>query len=189
MKIYKVQPDQENYKSFNLDVEEIFTELGEAFEFNFPSLGISVKEQWKTLSSGEFIQPPEFPNAIAIPDISEWQSGDLVLSEKAYELLEKYLSGYGEFLPVKCVNSTYYIFNVLNILDVVDKENSEQDIDQGVFMGLKRLSFKSNLLEDTLLFKIKYDNLGSIYCTSNFKHLIEELELTGLVFHIDLVSF
>jgi hypothetical protein len=141
MKIYKVRPDQENFKSFNLDVEEIFTELGETFEFNFPSLGISVKEQWKTLSSGAFIQPAEFPNAKEVPDISEWQSGDFVLSEKAYNLLNKYLSDYGEFLPIMCGNTTYYIFNVLNILDVVDKENSEQDLDQGVFMGLKKAFF------------------------------------------------
>ncbi len=188
MTVYKIQADNEHYKAFDLDIEEIFDKLGEDFDFNFPCLGISVKEKWQTLSSGKYVPIPEYEHATKIPDISDWQSGDLVFSGKACDLLYKHLADYGEFLPVKCDDQNCHIFNVLNIMDVVDVENSAQILDQGVFMGIKKLSFKEGLLTDTLLFKIKYDNLHNIYCTDAFKTLIEKSGLTGLIFTEDLAS-
>ena len=188
MTVYKILTDKENFRIFNLDLEELFSELGEDFDFNFPSMGVYVKDSWKTLKKGEFIQTPEYPDAIETPDISEWQSGDLVLSDKAFSLLHKYLSDYGEFLPVQCNNDNYYIFNILNIMNVVDMNDSEQDIDQGIYMGINKLSFKEDLLADTLIFKTKFDNLTGVYCTDTFRDLIDELGLTGLLFTDDLTS-
>ena len=114
-----------------------------------------------------------------------------MLSHKAHEVLADKLKSYGEFLPVKCGGETFYVFNVLNIVDddAVGAGRSEQDLDQGVFMGVNKLAFNEAKLGDALIFKTRFDHLGGVYCQDEFKALVEKAGLEGLLFMRDLAAF
>ena len=72
---------------------------------------------------------------------------------------------------------------------MIDIANSEQDVDQGLFMGIKNLAFNESMVVDDVLFKTGYDQLLNIYANERFKAIVEENTLEGLVFNSDLACF
>lgn len=191
MGIYKLRPQIEAYQSFHIHPDAIYDAMGDDFALNFGVKGEAVKDEWVPVHC-DFFQPDEFSAATNIPDLSIWQTGVLVLSAKAHEVLADELEKFGELLGLTCGTDFYYLFNTLHIKsdDVVDVANSEQDIDQGLFMGIKRLMFNESVVHnDDLVFKTRYDQLLNIYANDKFKNLVEEHALEGLVFNSDLACF
>ena len=190
MSTYKLRAQIDEYQSFHIDPDAIYDAMGDDFALNFGVKGESVKKAWVPVSC-EFFQPDEFSAATRIPDLSIWQTGILVLSVKAHDVLVDELEGFGEFLGLTCGTDFYYLFNTLHIKpdEVVDVANSEQDVDQGLFMGVKRLAFNEQMVVDDVLFKTGYDQLLNIYATERFKAIVEGHSFEGLVFNSDLACF
>ncbi|MEL0605542.1 hypothetical protein [Pseudoalteromonas undina] len=54
--------------------------------------------------------------------------------------------------------------------------------------GLKSLVFDDEDVSNKLIFKSKMQSGLSLYCTDNFKKLVNDNSLTGLVFNTDLLT-
>ncbi len=172
--------------SFHIDNDEIDYKMGEDMMIHFDPTPHRYTGIWKK-PNATFYKPDNFSNANKIPDITTW-AFYLILNEKAYRKLSKTLEPHGEFLPVNCEGYSYYLLNTLVIadtIDAVDHKKSEREIKDGVYMGLKKLSFKENNLKDNILFKTEYD-YAPVFCTDEFKKIIDKEKLEGLVFRTDL---
>lgn len=55
--------------------------------------------------------------------------------------------------------------------------------------GLKSLVFDDEDISNKLIFKSKMQSGLSLYCTDDFKKLVNDNNLTGLVFNTDLLTY
>lgn len=160
-------------------------------------LGIGVRSLQSRMASDEpmsniwtllHVSPEQqFPTAIAIPDISVWGHGWLVLSIAAKEKLYSHLSDSGEFLPIIVEDNEMYVFRCTTWGKEDDTECIFHYID-GEIDGLEYLSFDQTDIETKLVFKSKLEGGTSVYCTSTFKGLCKELKLSGLRYDEELIS-
>lgn len=65
-------------------------------------------------------------------------------SGRAVEALREFLEPNGELLPLRCDTGTYYLYNVLTVIDALDHEKSEID-----WMGY--LSHQTKVVADNIL--------------------------------------
>lgn len=187
MSIYKLKADFENYFSFTIENAELFGKM--------PSFSAKFKakpriQDWNE-PTGHFYQSENYKSSkINLPDITTWLLGNLVLNEKAYQALKPSLEHLGEFLPINGDGTKYYAFNNLHIINdaAIDQEATKPNIQSGVNMGLERLAFILQKTNKELVFKTNADNLAALYCTDNFKALIEKHGLKGLIFESNLTS-
>ncbi|MCG8667943.1 MAG: hypothetical protein MI867_00895, partial [Pseudomonadales bacterium] len=80
--IYKLRFDREFYFSINIDVDELFSKMGDDFQFldGTPRLADWVAPKAEFYAAGN-------NQALEVPDVSDWL-GNLVLSQKAYDALQ-----------------------------------------------------------------------------------------------------
>ena len=118
-----------------------------------------------------------------IPDITTWLYGNLILNEKAFQSLQNDLAPHGEFLPVSCEGQSYFAFNILSLIDdsAINKELSEQDIQDGLYMGVKHIEFHDSAIRSQI-FKTSFDKTLYSYCSSTLKDKIQSNKLNGLIF-------
>lgn len=145
----------------------------------------SLKDVW--IDQGGAFVKVEGLKATEAPDITVWNSANLVLSPKAFDLLHDELNSDGEFLPITINGSNSYVFNCLNVVEV-DPSASEADIVNGLWMGIKKLGFSEGDVSSNLIFKTSFDRCSALYCGEAFRTLIEKHQLTGLLFLKDLVN-
>ena len=97
----------------------------------------------------------------------------------------------GELLPLPLENNTWYIMNVLECINALDREHSEWHPSMQTMKigGPKKCVFHANRVPETPLFKIPETSRGEILCAENaydpayeFKRMYEHLGLTGLRF-------
>ncbi len=179
--IYLIVNDGFKYKEFTLLITDVMDIVPtgvnprEVMKFNY--FNISMKDWWSGLTAS-FKNIENDPPA-PIPDISGWRGGSLVLSKKAYDCLNELLAPHGEFLPVDCDNEEFFVFNCLT-LALVDEKNSEQNIMDGTFMGIKKIVFNPLDLPGKPIFKTKYDRCDGLYCGDEFAQLVKDCGLTGI---------
>ena len=183
--IYKLRYDRFNYLVFEIMPDEVEEKLGDYFILDEPLW----TDFWKPLNA-IFFDDSDNKNVITPPDITCWFIDRLVLNEKAYQLLSKRLAPYGELLPVKCEGVPYWVLHITKLtkMDAVDEDNSERVIEESSYIDMKRLVFKEDKVKDLLLFKTEFDDYKNIYCSEQFKGLVEDAGLEGLVFSTDLAS-
>jgi len=193
MSVYRVCEDFENFLSFDCTPEELQSKMGENFLYMLNLSGPEAQPDW-IKPNGLFRLDEQNTTASQLPDISYWATSHPVFNQKAYNALATPLESYGEFLPVNVQGNTYYIFNILNVLDesFIDLDKSEQEFEtidgETMRTGLHKLQFKENLLNDTLVFKTAYDDYINVFCNDKFKQLVEEADLKGITFKLDLAS-
>jgi hypothetical protein len=188
VKTYKISFDYENYFNLDLDVEELGDELedslGEDEFYNYSWNNLSLKEHWVDIGA-TFIDAEL--NNTKNPDITVWNSSNLVLSSSAYDALAPKFESYGEFLPITVDGEIHYVFNCLNAVEA-DKTKSQADIDNDLWMGVKSIGFSDEIVANNLIFKTRFDRCSALYCGQVFKDLVQSLGLEGLLFTEDLVS-
>ncbi len=185
--IYKLRYDQSNFLVFNIPADELIEKFGEDY---FLLLNEPIwADFWKPLNV-EFFDESDSGTVTTPPDITCWFIEQLVLNEKAYQLLSEDLETCGEFLEVKCEGIPYWVFHVTcrTGLDSVDESKSERQIEESGYVDMKKLVFREDSVKHILLFKTEYDSYKNIYCTDKFKSLVENHALKGLVFNTDLAS-
>src|SRR5690554_3152186 len=118
MKIYKYIADSDEFNSFITVKEhrEIYSSIGK---------GSSLVHSWKPMPVKNFFKDKEGVFMNRIGDFPSLVIGDPVFSEKAWGVFKPYIGKYTEPLPLITTEGKYYALNILNIIDALDKENSE----------------------------------------------------------------
>ncbi|WP_339848480.1 suppressor of fused domain protein [Paenibacillus sp. FSL W7-1088] len=117
------------------------------------------------------------------------QVTDLVLKERAANILSDLLEDKVELLPVHHNKEKYYVMNILNILDCVD-------IDQSIpskYGGFKNFVFEENEIQNQHIFKTLSYNYeiqnepfisSQTFVSDEFKQRVEEAGLQGFRFRL-----
>lgn len=169
MEIYAIRSDGYDFQELDLEVDDFIEHMPEDLNYNtihdFSLENLSLLPYWKPLRTG-------FSKIIGkknqIPDISNWIGATLVLSPKAYRLLNELLTPFGEFLPVLIEQDTFYIFNCLTIA-TASYNNAN-------------LMFDANDISEKIIFKTPEQHCIDIYCTNKLKNVIIDFELSGITF-------
>ena len=182
MSFFKITNDFENYWSFIISNVELFSKMP-AYDPRFKAkskLSDWVKPDAEFYPSENYSGNSEVPK---IPDITTWLYGNLILNERAFQCLENELAAYGEFLPVNCEGQSYFVFNTLNVIDdsAINQELSEQDIQDGIYMGVKKLGFIESAISSSI-FKTSFDKALYSYCSQNLIKKVQDSNIQGLKF-------
>ena len=185
--IYAIRNDYTKYQDLDLLFHDVSRHAPEDIAFDelnrFSQNNLKLASWWVTPST-TFATNVGFETA-AIPDLSQWERGTLLLSPKAYRLLGDILKkdSEGEFLPVDVEGDTYFIFNCF----VFGEEQSAKfDSYDGKPIDLVELTFTPATSEH-LLFKSKSQNCVTLFCNERFKNIVTELGLKGVEFDEDLL--
>ncbi len=105
-------------------------------------------------------------------------SGAIVISSHACQKLQPFLKDQVEFLPVIVDGETRYILNILNVLDILDRERSIFKIYSDGKIGGCEHAFINEPSEDHFIYKVA-GFLGRIFISNSFVALVREFGLTG----------
>ncbi|HHF0556929.1 TPA: hypothetical protein ACPHT1_000996 [Vibrio antiquarius] len=188
MTVYKINDNLHVFQTICTCPDEVATQLGDFNYFEKILLqGIenkSLKGIWKPAVV-------EFEDVLTknseLPDISLWLRTYLVLSPRAYEILNTYLSEGGEFLPVNYQGEKWYLYTSLTF-GKEDRQKCIEKISYGSPDGLEVLVFIDDDVKDKVIFKSRLEGAGNLYCTEKFKVICEQNQLNGLVFSSNLTE-
>jgi hypothetical protein len=182
--IYKLRADRANYLNFYIDAYTIEKTIGDFF--------LLYEDQWVDFWKpvpGTFSDDSDANNVVKVPDITVWETENcLALNQNAYDKLKQHLAGIGELLPVECEGTPYWLFHSTNKtgMEYVDLDESERQVDPVDYVEMQALVFKEEALKGQLVFQTEFSNYRNMYCTEEFKTLVEKMELKGLYFSNDL---
>ena len=169
MNIYAIEPDYD-FLELDLQPTDLIKYFPNSYEdiediLEFSRNNFSLKSFWPLIKT-RFLDTGE---ALAIPDLSLWLDGVLLLSPAAKIYASHFLESSGEFLPVGVEGEEWYLFNCLTVVEPNEDLTTESDVvfNQDSVFGLH-------------LFKTTVQGVLGIYCTDKFKELIEEYKLKGL---------
>jgi hypothetical protein len=190
MKIYKISFDYLKFMNLSINKKKLMLAVGKGIGgskafMSYSWDNLSLKDAWID-QGGSFVQPEDLKITLK-PDITTWTGASLVLSPRAYDLLIPKLDDYGEFLPITIDDEPFYIFNCRNVVEA-DKSQSEADIVDDLWMGVKSIGFTDDAVANNLIFKTRFDRCSTLYCGDEFKKLIDSLEFKGILFLENLVS-
>lgn len=181
--IYRLHPNHSNYKQFLIDADEVESAMGDDCFIYMDSRPTIYLKNWVAVSVIFF----EESESLDFPDIICDQLGKLLLSNKAYEALRFLLDSLGEFLPIKSNESASYgyIFNPLKTAEEFNAINKSA-VTHTTWGEVENLGFNEEKLSNAALFRTELDNFRGIYCSEVFKQIVEQENLTGLLFTTDL---
>ncbi len=105
-------------------------------------------------------------------------SGAIVISSLACQNLQPYLKEQVEFLPVIVDGESRYILNVLNVLDIMNRERSIFKIYSDGKTGRCEHAFINEPSEDHFIYKVA-GFPGRTFISNSFVALVREFGLTG----------
>lgn len=111
----------------------------------------------------------------------------LIMKMPVYELLKERLAYFGEVLPVQAEGNNMMLFNLLTF-GQEQKEMCITKYEDGFEAGLELLTFEQGDVQNKLLFKSKLEGAQKVYCTDEFRNIIQNNKLKGLVFDEDLLD-
>ena len=170
--IWQLNPNVTDYGIVALDNQ---------FDAKYKILDGSPKlSSWKPLyisyRAGEEKPIPHFPSL----------SSSIVCDMEAKLLIQDLIDDYVEFLPLVSHTITeqqYHIINTTMILDCLDQEKSEVlRNESGTIRHIKKYVMKPNCIGDAPIFKLPEPMRERPYVSDTFKQIVEENNLTGLVF-------
>jgi hypothetical protein len=181
--IYKITHDFENTYSLLIEPSELFSKMP-GYRPRFKAKALA--NQWVEPEASYFASANFSGETGAIPDVSTWRLGQLVLNTKAYDSLKDCLEPSGEFLPISVGRSVFYIFNPLYIIPdtAINLDNAVDVIESGVHLGKNNVSFDEEFLkkERVCVFKTNTDHLVYSYCTEGFRNIYDSSDFKGLNF-------
>lgn len=181
--IYSIQDDGFDFQRLDLMLDDVIdarsNDITEDDVLDFCQTNIGLAAWWP-IPETQFISEDGDQGA-PIPDVSKWIDASLVLSPKAYRYLGELLKSWGELLPVKVGDDTFYIFNC-STFGEVDDSQSEKEYYEGEEVGIKKIAFNANDVADKLIFKTHFNSCIEIYCGERLSALVREFELSGVAF-------
>ena len=136
-----------------------------------------------------YVEKQKKKKQMPLADLSYISPGTILLNRKAYEVLNDFLTPFGQLLEVECMNEggllgdklseTYYFYNVTNIIPCIDYENSEKS-----FNSIdKEAYFPDRIPSDVQIYRDPQRLRVQIYLSepakAQFAKLIAENNLTG----------
>jgi hypothetical protein len=113
-------------------------------------------------------------------DVAILSAGVLAITEKSKVALENLIKDSVELLPLTFEGQSFYILNVVNMVDGLDKQKSEYDtFDDGRIMHVTKYEFKPEIVRGHHIFKIPEFERGRIYVSDEFKKVVDENNLIG----------
>lgn len=187
MLYYRIKPDLYTYGWFEFDNQKMLKALGRQAYSGFTRRDASLAEHWEDFE-GRFEAPDGEFAPLATPDISTWSAGPhLLLSPKAYDVLQETLAPWGEFLDAPCNGIHYRVFNCRTTRPA-DPITSKAKLEDGLQVGLESLNFRPSQIDGAPVFKTDFDYHTSLFCDDQFKAQVESHGLKGLTFRTDLAT-
>lgn len=181
MAFYQITKDFRKTRYAVLDDREVLSKMP---DFDISGFGQRLQFNWVT-PSVSFITGSS--KATDTPDISSWSGIDLVLGQPASTALLPLIDSLGECLTLDSnEEGEYTLFNPTARLgnDAVNAENTTLEyFDDGTFDCVERLVLnKASEATAPMIFTLALDGGYALYCTGAFKALLEEHQLSGLLF-------
>lgn len=180
--IWIAQIDSDNYRSFKPlpEYEKNWLEWVDKFK-----KGDALIKEWKQIEMDLFEGDENGKNVEGKKPIPDFAMGYVVrcCSEKARRTIAPLVKGQVEFLPLTTPVGTYYEMNIQRIecLDV-ERSTVKRFKDGGILRVIK-YSFLWDCLEGQHIFWAKGIGTYPTFVSDEFKRLVEENGLTGLLFH------
>jgi hypothetical protein len=113
-----------------------------------------------------------------------WRSAaTMIFRRSVLEKIGTILEANGELLPLECADAELWVYNPTNVLDALDKEATVGDrFDDGCFSTIDKYVFRSNVVENVDVFKLKNERASSTYVSDRFVEMWKAAGLTGLRF-------
>ena len=180
MSIYRISTNIDDYMFFTIDDLDVYEKME---EFDIDGFGEPLKFKW-VAPAAEFI--PSDSGSTILPDITQWNDTDLIISNKAREPLDNILKSLGEYYPLSGGCKDYSLFNPVTRMgnDIIDLDMTKSVyFDDGSWNKLESLVFndKADRLAPAL-FTIEIDRGVNLYCNDSFKDEIEKSGMKGLKF-------
>ncbi len=175
MPIYELSNDVINYTNISfVDLED----YDDCIDVVRPFIGEKASHRyshiWKAFYGDDSLKRPNCPYLGA---------GYIVIDELAKGLLMPLIGHEVELLPMEVEGQPHYIVNIINVIDCLDKENSEIKYFKSnptKIMRIVKHVFHEKHTMDSYLFKLP--SFPDMFCTQKFKDLVEHNGLTGLRF-------
>lgn len=172
MKVWILDSDVDTYENIMWE-KEIDIEFIQSFD------GTEKKRDWipvpvKRMYMREFSDTPGLSPHIP------------VFSEKAASVLNGFLEGNAEMLPLDCADGIFYAVNVTAVLNCIDYQRSKYKTfrDGKRIMRFMEYAFDAKKIEGVHIFKIKDEPLKRPFVSEEFKKTAEENCLTGFRFEL-----
>lgn len=186
MALYSIYADTKIYRYIGFDSKQSKGMFGknihDQFDVNFEAKRYS--DKWTSPLSVDFSDDGSGFHGDVMPDISE-HNGRLFLSQKAYEVLKPLIEHDGEFLPVSYDEESGYMFNPLSIAETVDGVD-ETLTKKNEWGDLINLAFHEDKVKSFAIFRTNVDDHISAFCQQSVKDAIENADLKGVFFTVDL---
>lgn len=183
--IFKLRANRSKFLNTNISPDVIEDTLGDYFLLDEAYWS----EFWKPLQIA-FHDDSDHSNVITPPDITIWATtNNLILNERAYNALREYLEPCGEWLPLLFEQKPYWLLHTTKktSMNLVDLDQSKREVEAAGFINLERLVFKEEANAE-LVFTTEYSNYRNLYCSRDFRTMVEDNALQGLIFEDDLTS-
>ena len=168
--LFSVKP--EGFKEFDIkssDDDHIYT---------MRWTGDSKVEGWRELELSVLEDDFSSPND-TLADIASFKGGSYALSQRAKDVLTPVIGECVEFLPALYDGEPWYILNVVNVLDIVDKEKSRHKIYKSGKVGFITHAFLNAPSEPVSNIFIAKDFHPYVFINEETKQIIESTGLTG----------
>lgn len=121
----------------------------------------------------------------------------LVVSDIFLKATQKIVENQVQYLPVKVIDRhtkaevvSYFVANIINIIDAIDLENSKYDIfelgDEKI-ISVEKYALKSSEIVNQHIFRLKDDTIP-VFVSETLKNVIENNDFTGFEFlEIDVI--
>ncbi|MBQ7944241.1 MAG: hypothetical protein IJ326_09300 [Lachnospiraceae bacterium] len=180
MKIWKLKSELGEYESFQLLSQD------KDFLKDFKDKILSGQLQKGKLENLE-LELVEGEKYSDLPKL--WScSGILMFSERAKECLDDLLGNSVEYVEARTDNKTFYIVNILEILDAINYEEAVlRRLDTGLVVGFDKYSFLKEKIQNLHMFKVLLNGKiysTEIYVTEELKEKVEMEQLIGFKFEL-----
>jgi hypothetical protein len=98
------------------------------------------------------------------------------ITQRMYDILYPLIKNDAEFLPLQSDEGVYYLLNVTNIVDCIDREKSICTLTpNGLVLDYEDLVFDTEKIKDLYIFRVP-DFPYQVFLTENLKTEIEDFE-------------
>jgi hypothetical protein len=148
---------------------------GDQLDLMYQNSGKRIINEWKPMSAYIDRGTPEgFVYFVGIP----------TCAEDSWKKIQPSVISEIEGLPLTIDNDTFYVLNVINVLDCLDMSSSKFVINplNKRIMAVTKFVFLEEALKDTLIFRIP-EEPRYIFATDRFRNLISKKQINGLEFY------
>ena len=188
MAAYQLKAIPARFYTTTLDVLALAEQLGDVGLLHTlmqrPYINGSLAGCWGTVTDQ---WAPQSPTSCERPDISLWDTGCLLLNQKAYSARHQALAADGEFLPITVDGEPMQVFNCMT-WGKEDMSLTEKAYLDGYEDGIATLAFDEADIAGKMVFKSQLEAGARLYVSAAFKELVETHQLQGLRFDPELMD-